>query len=347
MDTWMLVAVVAVGVVSTPACIFFILFNFSPHSLIRLSFRIRQYLAGMKIKYVGDENIVFCYGENDVAPRPDQPSIVFVHGFSSSKDQWITCFKGFPKDLHLIAVDLPGHGASSVPPEKVQLDLEYVVETLRLFIDLVGLKDRKVHLIGSSLGGAIVGLFAAAYPDRVEKLTMVCPAMQTPINSEFAIQVKEAIAMGIENITTSHCKLLPTDVPGVKAMLEVCCYSKDLINSSSDQMWKGFLNLRLPKTEFYLRLFKGITSTENLDVLERTAPKITVPTQLVWGTQDQVIHVSGAEVLRSKLPNCQRVDLIENCGHAIDIDRPGAFTKFLLTFIRSDVLMAKEDKKLQ
>ncbi|BFZ04333.1 hypothetical protein BsWGS_07372 [Bradybaena similaris] len=346
MDTWMFVAMVAVSVIAAPACIFFILFNFFPHSLIRLSFRIRQYLAGMKIKYVGDENFVFCYGESRATPRPDQTTIVFVHGFSSSKDQWITSFKGLPKDLHLIAVDLPGHGASSVPPDHVKLGLDFVVGTLSQFLDLVGLKDKKVHLIGSSLGGAIVGLFAATYPERVEKLTMVCPAMQTPIDSEFAVQVKEVIAMGIENMSPSHCKLLPTDVAGVKAMLEVCCYSKELIKSS-DQIWRGFLNLRLPKTEYYLRLFKDITSSENLDLLERTAPRITVPTQLVWGTQDQVIHVSGAELLRSKLANCQRVDLIEKCGHAIDIDRPGAFTKCLLTFIHAEVGSAKGDKKLQ
>ncbi|KAK0058859.1 monoacylglycerol lipase ABHD6, partial [Biomphalaria pfeifferi] len=53
---------------------------------------IRQYHAGMKINYVGDEEMIFCYGERH-RPQANKPSIVFVHGFSSSKDQWISCFK--------------------------------------------------------------------------------------------------------------------------------------------------------------------------------------------------------------------------------------------------------------
>jgi pimeloyl-ACP methyl ester carboxylesterase len=46
----------------------------------------------------------------------------------------------------------------------------------------------------------------------------------------------------------------------------------------------------------------------------------------------KVVHVSGAKVLRDKLPNCQRMDIIPRCGHAINLDRPGSKTKALLSF---------------
>uniref|UniRef100_A0A0B7ABT1 acylglycerol lipase n=1 Tax=Arion vulgaris TaxID=1028688 RepID=A0A0B7ABT1_9EUPU len=342
MELYIAIAAAAVCILSTSICIFFIIFTFFPHYLIRLGFIFRQYQAGMKIKFVGDENFVFCYGEKNSA-RLDKTSIVFIHGFSSSKDQWVANFMTLPKDLHLIAVDLPGHGASSVPDMNVTLNLDYVVESLEKFFTLVGLTDKKVHIVGSSLGGAVAGLFTARYPERVEKLTMICPAMQTPVDSEFAIQLREIVAKGTDNITTANCKLVPVDLPGIKAMLDACFYNKDI--KFSDKICKGFLHLRLPKTDFYLRLFKGITSAENMGLLERTAPKITVPTQLIWGQQDELIHVSGAELLKSKLPNCQRVDIIDKCGHAIDIDHPQSFTKFLLLFIHSDQLDQIEDKK--
>lgn len=50
-----------------------------------------------------------------------------------------------------------------------------------------------------------------------------------------------------------------------------------------------------------------------------------------------MIHVSGAEILKEKLPNLQRVDIIPRCGHAINLDRPGAKTKSLLEFRKTQV----------
>lgn len=51
----------------------------------------------------------------------------------------------------------------------------------------------------------------------------------------------------------------------------------------------------------------------------------------------QVIHVSGAEILKGKLPNLQQVDIIPRCGHAINLDRPGAKTKSLLDFRKKNI----------
>ncbi|XP_055862182.1 monoacylglycerol lipase ABHD6-like [Biomphalaria glabrata] len=340
---WTLVISITTGLVFTVLTGVLVLFYFLPHKLIRLSFLIRQYHAGMKINYVGDEEMIFCYGERN-RPQANKPSIVFVHGFSSSKDQWISCFKGLPQDLHMIALDLPGHGFSSFPPEDVQLGIEYVVHTLNKFLKLVGLFDHKIHLVGSSLGGAIVGLYATKHPERVAKVTMICPAMQTPVDSDFAVKLKEALAEGHEKLSFNDSVLLANNIEGLKNLLECSCYNKSALKIS-DQFFKGFLTLRLPKMEFYLRLFKAITTEENFDLLANIAHEIVVPSQLIWGKQDELIHVSGADVLSARLPNCYYVDIIDNCGHAVDLDRPGILNKHLLKFIREDCCKEINTKK--
>merc|ERR1719394_2145847 len=109
----------------------------------------------MKVKYIQDQDFLFCYGEKN-KPHPDKTSVVFIHGFSASKDQWLTCFKGLPSDLHMIALDMPGHGATTIPGPEVTPNTEYVRDRLNRFLDLVGFSGRKVHLVGSSLGGAVV-----------------------------------------------------------------------------------------------------------------------------------------------------------------------------------------------
>ncbi|KAK7495476.1 hypothetical protein BaRGS_00013174, partial [Batillaria attramentaria] len=78
--------------------------------------------------------------------------------------------------------------------------------------------------------------------------------------------------------------------------------------------------------------FKSLVSDENVTLLERNCHRITMPSQLIWGDHDQIVHPSGADVLKGKLPNCQDVTILERCGHSVDLDRPGAFAKAIIKF---------------
>lgn len=45
----------------------------------------------------------------------------------------------------------------------------------------------------------------------------------------------------------------------------------------------------------------------------------------------QILDVSGAAVIQKALPHCQ-VDLLDNCGHAIALERPRKFANLVLDF---------------
>ncbi|RUS82289.1 hypothetical protein EGW08_009967 [Elysia chlorotica] len=332
MDIWMGAVLLVASLVAAPIIGFTILFYFFPHILVRLFMRYQAYKSGVEIKFVGDQNYVFCYGEKN-EPQPNKTSIIFLHGFTSSKDQWVPIIKRLPSDIHMITLDLPGHGDSSRPGEDEDMSFDRAVDLVNVFLELVNLGDKKVHIVGSSLGGAIAGLFAARYPDKVDRVTMVCPAVQTPVETHLLQQVKQATSKSPEEVTYADCVLLTENVQGVKDMLLSICFSKDLVKFH-DQIFKGFLKLRLPKLPYFLRLFRSLTTVNKLDYLEKQAPKITVPSQLIWGQDDEIMHVSGAELLRPRLGDCRHVDVIDKCGHAIHIDRPGALAKHIIKFYR-------------
>lgn len=46
----------------------------------------------------------------------------------------------------------------------------------------------------------------------------------------------------------------------------------------------------------------------------------------------QVVDVSGAAVIAEVLPGC-RVDLLDNCGHSVVMERPCRTAKLILEFI--------------
>ncbi len=52
------------------------------------SYRTVFYMSGLRPHYVKAGKYVYCYGERG-APRDDRSSLLLVHGFSSSKDQWV------------------------------------------------------------------------------------------------------------------------------------------------------------------------------------------------------------------------------------------------------------------
>jgi hypothetical protein len=76
-------------------------------------------------------------------------------------------------------------------------------------------------------------------------------------------------------------------------------------------------------------------------VLEAPAPpsdddqrlaSLTVPTLVVYGTNDAVTSPEAGNVFRARLPDCQYV-LVYAAGHTVAIDRPEAFASLVGDFL--------------
>lgn len=59
----------------------------------------------------------------------------------------------------------------------------------------------------------------------------------------------------------------------------------------------------------------------------------------------QVVHVSGAAVLQAALPGCQ-VDLLDDCGHTVTLERPRKAAKLILNFLSAQSVNGESMKKL-
>ncbi len=96
--------------------------------------------------------------------------LVFVHGFGTEAAvNWHAQLVAFAPEFDVIAPDLPGFGASERLPQTNCIALQ--VRCLRALFDDLGLA--RVTLVGHSMGGWISLAFAAAHPERVERLIVV------------------------------------------------------------------------------------------------------------------------------------------------------------------------------
>lgn len=99
-----------------------------------------------------------------------RPNLVFVHGSRDHARSWDRVARAFTNDFRIIAPDLRGHGDSSWAPGAMYSIPEFVLD-LSALVDIVG--RQPVYLVGHSLGGAVVMLYAGIYPGRVRKLVCI------------------------------------------------------------------------------------------------------------------------------------------------------------------------------
>ena len=103
--------------------------------------------------------------------REDDPPIVALHGWLDNAASFSALGPRLASDYRVIALDLPGHGASFHRPSGESYELLDYVRDLAQFLEYHA--PEGAVLLGHSLGGIIGLLLAVAAPDRVRGLIMI------------------------------------------------------------------------------------------------------------------------------------------------------------------------------
>lgn len=95
-------------------------------------------------------------------------TVVFVHGLvmDNLSSFYFTLANPVAERASVVLYDLRGHGLSERPATGYK-----IADLLEDLAGLVG--DAKVSLVGNSFGGLVALAFAAAHPDRVERLALI------------------------------------------------------------------------------------------------------------------------------------------------------------------------------
>ncbi|XP_043934728.1 monoacylglycerol lipase ABHD6 [Protopterus annectens] len=322
------------GTLAIPILAFMASFLLWPSALINVYHWYWRQALGMQVKYVYAGNYQFCYSYRG---KPgNKPSILMLHGFSAHKDMWLYVVKFLPKNLHLICVDLPGHGGTTRTCAD-DYSIEGQVKRIHQFVDSIKLNKRPFHLVGTSMGGNIAGVYAAQYPSEVSSLSLICPAgLQYPKENEFVKGLKNLE----ETRDVTKVPLIPSTPEEMEEMLKLCSYVRFKV---PQQILQGLVDVRIPHNEFYRELFLEIVKDKSRHALQHCMSKLSMPVQVIWGKQDQVLDVSGADVLAGSVPGCH-VELLENCGHSVVMERPRKLAKVLVEFL-SSLNNTNSDKK--
>ncbi|KAL6091279.1 hypothetical protein STEG23_032280, partial [Scotinomys teguina] len=210
--------VIAGGTLAIPILAFVASFLLWPSALIRIYYWYWRRTLGMQVRYVHHEDYQFCYSFRG---RPGhKPSILMLHGFSAHKDMWLSVVKFLPKNLHLVCVDMPGHeGTTRSSLDDLSIDGQ--VKRVHQFVECLKLNKKPFHLIGTSMGGHVAGVYAAYYPSDVCSLCLVCPAgLQYSTDNQFVQRLKELQ----DSAAIQKIPLIPSTPEEMSEMLQLCSY---------------------------------------------------------------------------------------------------------------------------
>ncbi len=107
----------------------------------------------------------------DIHPDGAAQTLVFVHGYGGSVQQWLPQLRYFGQTAHVIAPELRGHGHSDDPRE-LPTSMNGLVDDLELALAQTGAAT-PFTLVAHSFGGAIAAEYALRHPAHVNKLVLI------------------------------------------------------------------------------------------------------------------------------------------------------------------------------
>lgn len=207
----------------------------------------------------------------------------------------------------VVAFELPGFGRSA-PNERTET-LRQLAGTMAEAIRVLGVE--RTSLWGTSFGGKLALWLAADAPELLEALVLAAPAA---IREDRPLPEGPALVRALY----AHPERVPTEAPLEPAVLE---QQRALVG----------------------RLIGPPRDAE----LEAAMAGITVPTLVLFGTEDRMIPPELGRHYRSLMANAQ-LALVYDAAHAIDRDRPEAFAATVADFVaRREQFVVREESGLR
>ncbi|WP_374641033.1 alpha/beta fold hydrolase [Hydrogenophaga sp.] len=101
-------------------------------------------------------------------PSPDRPPLVLVHGWMDVAASWQFMVDAMGEDRHIIAPDWRGFGLTRGPATDNYWFPDYLADLDALLDHYAA--DQPIDLVGHSMGGNVVMVYAGVRPQRIRRL---------------------------------------------------------------------------------------------------------------------------------------------------------------------------------
>ena len=262
--------------------------------------------------------------EAETFGKKADPAIIFVMGFGAQLVNWpVELMEGLAgRGFHVIRFDNRDVGLSQRFPEFGQPNAGEVMAKMRagetpqvpytltdMAADAVGVLDalgiERAHIVGGSMGGMVVQLAAAEFPDRFVSMTSI---FSTTGNPDLPQATDEAMAALLSRPENDERETVVAHSMKVRRIIG----SPGFPTPEDEARQKAEENFdRAYYPEGTTRQYAAIVADG--DRRERLR-KIACPVLVLHGTDDPLVRVEGGRDTAASIPGARLVE-IEGWGH--------------------------------
>lgn len=248
---------------------------------------------------------------------PEKDWVVFVHGAGGSSSIWYKQIRIFKENHNILLLDLRGHGKSKHFLEGYLKNRYTFADISQDIIEVLDhLEIEVAHFVGISLASIIIRSLAEKQPQRIKSMTLGGAIIRLNIRSK--------ILMYLGNRFKS---LLP--------YMWIYSFFAWVImpRKRHRESRLMFMNeaKRLYQKEF-LRWYQ-LTSEVNPLLHYFNEKELVIPTLYIMGEEDYMFLPQVKIIV--KRHRYSFLEILQDCGHVVNIDQPELFNKISLDFIRN------------
>ena len=245
-------------------------------------------------------------------------AVVQIHGLGTGHRNFDLLTPHLSKRLHTYDIDLPGYGDSEYGPGGRSVTC--FADSVARFIETLELGP--VHVHGTSMGGCVAIVLAGKHPELIDRLVISCSFAKFDRASRVIFKTwRMAAAAGVEALAliTSHQG-----------------FSRGFWDRpESGNTVDAFVNALQGMSP--MEFLRDLALIENLDV-SADAAGIRAPTLLLGADEDIMTPMQsspsglGMTDLHGLIAN-SRLEILDNCGHFISIERPAETAQAIADFL--------------
>ena len=238
-------------------------------------------------------------------------ALVFIHGWACNADFWKLQMQDFPS-LHLIAIDLAGHGQSDKP--RVAYTMDYFARSIDAV--LTDAKVKRAVLVGHSMGTPVIRQYYRLFPTKTDALVIVDGALRLVVSKE---DMDEFVAPLKANYQTAAPRMI-----------------EGLIDPVKDEKLKSEIRTAMLATPDYVAVsaMDGMTDEKLYETDQIKVPVLAVLAKSPFWPPDT------EEFLRSLAPTLE-ITMWDGVSHFLMMEKPQEFDLTVQTFLTKNKLLSK------
>lgn len=288
---------------------------------------------------VGGVDVYVTHAESSAS---DAEPALLVHGLGGSTNNWTDLAGLLRSRLDVEALDLPGHGRSGPAPDGDYSQRAHA-RTVIGYLERSG--RGPVHLVGNSMGGAIVLRVASTRPDLVRTLTLISPAVPDvrrlrahPLRNDPRMAL--LIVPGIGGMALRRLGRTAVEAR-VKATIALCFADPHRYPATRLQqdIAEARERMRMPwANAAMLRSMRGLARVQFAQARASWAAmrSITAPSLVIWGDTDRLVAPDLAGFVAAAIPDSRQL-VLKHTGHTAMMEDPVTTARAFLALLEDSV----------